>query len=290
MAFCGVPVDETVLYPGIIVKGTYGAFTYVAEAFAAVGEIGDDSAVDAQREQDVAAYMVAADIGVKLGAWAPHVGFIYMSGDDNPHDNDAEGWAPIASDNENLLGTRGIIMDDAVPVLGINDDSLTFEGTSPVARSYFTQPGLIAVFMGLRGRPTKRITTDLNLIYFQWDKEEQWEYMDGMVTTKNCIPTEASSGAGVCSNSFFTNGVADGTGLVETVDDEIGWELNGQLTYNYNKHVTLTVSGAVFWPGDGAEVVAQCFNAGPKCGDGTLTNDRADDEAINTEVELLIEY
>ena len=74
------------------------------------------------------------------------------------------------------------------------------------------------------------------------------------------------------------------------MDDYIGCDLNGELTYNYNKHVTLTISGAVFWPGDGAEVVAQCFNAGPKCGDGTLTNDRADDEAINTEVELLIEY
>ena len=126
--------------------------------------------------------------------------------------------------------------------------------------------------------------------------------MDGIVTRQNCTPTAALSSNGICGNATFTNGVADKTGLVETVDDEVGWELNGQVTYSYNKHVSLTMAAAVFWPGDGAEVVAQCINAGSACGDlpedfdpgdpefEKLTNDRADDEAFNLEVELMVAF
>ena len=288
----GVAVDENVVYPGIIAKGTFGPISFVGEFFAALGEIGDDTAVDAQREQDVSAFFAAADVGVKLGAWTPHAGIIYMSGDDNPHDDDAEAWATLSSDNGNLLGDRGIIMDDKVQALGFADDSITAEGSSPTARLYGLQPGIIAVFGGLKGRPTKKIKTDLNIIYFQWDSERQWEFVDGIVTTTNCVPTPATAGAGVCSNGTFTNGVADATGLIETVDDEVGWELNGAITYSYNKHVTLTISAAVFWPGDGAEVVAQCHNAGDDCGDlgVDITNERADDEAFNTAVELMVQF
>ena len=303
----GVSVDENIVYPGVIAKGTFGPVSFIGMFAAALGEIGDDSAVDAQREQDVSAFLAVADVGVKLGAWTPHIGIIYASGDDNPHDGDAEAWDGIASDNENLLGSRGIIMDDRVRSLNIHDDSITANTVNPSARQFGLQPGLIAVFAGLKGRPTKKIKTDLNLVYFQWDSERQWEFVDGIVTRQNCTPTAATSGNATCSNATFTNGVADETGLVETVDDEVGWELNGQVTYSYNKHVSLTLAAAVFWPGDGAEVVAQCINATHagaevKCGElpedfdpgdpefDRLTNSRADDEAFNIDVELMVAF
>ncbi|NIM52606.1 MAG: hypothetical protein GTO22_25735, partial [Gemmatimonadales bacterium] len=132
----GCAVDEDVLYPGIIAKGNFGPVSFVGEVFGAFGEIGDDSAVDAQRNQDVAAFLVAADVGVKLGAWTPHAGIIYASGDDNPHDDDAESFISIGADNENLLGQRGIAMDDAVPVLGFADDSIDGNNTGTAARLY----------------------------------------------------------------------------------------------------------------------------------------------------------
>lgn len=311
-ANCSVSQDETIIYPGIIAKGTFGPVSFVGEFFAALGEIGDDSAVDAQREQDVSAFMLAVDVGVKLGAWTPHAGVIWMSGDDNPQDNDAEAWAPIQADNENLLGTRGILMDDSVDVLGLNDDDLTSHGVLTGPRTYGLNPGMIAAFVGLKGRPTKKIKTDLNLVYFQWDTEKQWEYLDGMIRRGTCTPSPALSEAGVCSNGTFTNGTAgnienDTDGLVTTVDDEVGWELNGAVTYSYNKHVTLTMSAAVFWPGDGAEVVGQCINAIDSLGadsapahigspitgcnpEGDITNERADDEAFNIEVELIVQF
>ncbi|MDA2915931.1 hypothetical protein MYX64_03685 [Nitrospinae bacterium AH_259_B05_G02_I21] len=313
--FTDVSLDENVVYPGIIAKGTFGPVSFVGEVFGAFGEIGDDSANDAQRNQDVSAFLVAADVGVKLGAWTPHGGIIYMSGDDNPHDDDAEAWSPISVDNNNLTGNRGILMDDQIAVLGIEDDSLTFEDSDVdggEARAFGFQPGIIAVFAGLKGRPTKKIKTDLNVVYFQWDMEKQWEYVAGIVTTNTCTPTQTQSQAGTCSNSNFTNGVADATGLISTVDDEVGWEINGAVTYDYNKHVRLTISVAVFFPGDGAEVVAQCAN---NAGGGFLINGnaqdgcldpgatingadistvagiaRADDEAFNTEVELMVQF
>jgi hypothetical protein len=311
-----VTADESVFYPGVIAKGTFGPVSFVGEVFGAFGEIGDDSAVDAQRNQDVSAFLVAADVGVKLGAWTPHVGIIYASGDDNPHDDDAEAWSGISSDNENLLGMRGIVMDDTVQVIGVADDSITREGVNPMARQYGLQPGMIALFAGLKGRPTKKIKTDLWLTFFQWDMEKSFEYLDGMVSTVNCVgsgggaPDQTSSQQGVCSNSNFTNGVADGSGLISTVDDEVGWEVNGQVTYDYNKHVSLRLSAAVFFPGDGAEVVAQCANASgggfllgeaaaDGCGQGTIEGieistvagiARADDEAFNTEVELMVTF
>ena len=300
-------MDENVIYPGVIAQGSFGPVSFIGQAFAALGEIGDDSSVDGQREQDVSAFMVAVDVGVKLGAWTPHFGIIWMSGDDNPLDNDAEAWAPIEADNDNLLGMRGIIMDDDIEVLGISDDSLTFENLSPIARQYSTQPGIITVFAGLKGRPTKKIVTDLNIVYAQWDSEKQWEYVDGMVTRVNC--GEAVAIGVDCPNATFTNGVPDSSGLISSVDDEVGWELNGAVTYSYNKHVTLTISAAVFWPGDGAEVVAQCANAAGGgwfldgaaaggCDPGldvddepiSIRNGRADDEAFNTEVELNVEF
>ncbi|MDV2504491.1 MAG: hypothetical protein RX318_11135 [bacterium] len=311
-----VTADESVVYPGVIAKGTFGPVSFVGEVFGAFGEIGDDSAVDAQRNQDVAAYLVAVDVGVKLGAWTPHAGIIWASGDDNPHDDDAEAWAPIASDNENLLGSRGIMMDDTMQVLGINVDSITAEGVNQTARLYGLQPGMIAVFVGLKGRPTKKIKTDLWLTFFQWDMEKQWEYVNGMVTTNSCgTPDQTSAQQGSCANSNFTNANADGSGLVSSVDDEVGWEVNGQVTYDYNKHVSLRLSAAVFFPGDGAEVVAQCANnagggyllgqgAQDGCTNGETGDDlingieistrgglaRADDEAFNSEVELMVQF
>jgi hypothetical protein len=106
--------------------------------------------------------------------------------------------------------------------------------------------------------------------------------------------------------------VADGNGLISTVDDEVGWELNGAVTYLYNRNIQLTISAAAFWPGNGAEVVAQCAN---NAGGGYLLNgaamngcvdpggtingadissvagiSRANDEAFNTEVELVVQF
>ncbi|MFQ6672155.1 MAG: hypothetical protein ACE5KY_02550, partial [Candidatus Tectimicrobiota bacterium] len=79
----------------------------------------------------------------------------------------------------------------------------------------------------------------------------------------------------------------------------------------------LTISAAVFWPGDGAEVVAQCANAagggyllGGDAQNGCVDDAsvaaataingkdiqeiagiaRADDEAFNTEVELMVAF
>jgi hypothetical protein len=329
-AFCGpvntiasgVTVDEGVVYPGLIAKGNFGPVSFVGEVFGAFGEIGDDSAVDAQRNQDVGAFLAAANVGVKLGAWTPHAGFIFMSGDDNPHDADAEAWAPISA-NSHLLGSRGILMDDRLQVLGISDDNLTAEGDSPLARFYGLQPGIMAVFVGLKGRPTKKIKTDLWLAYLQWDMEKQWEYKRGIVSRTFCAPTRDSSEKGTCSNAVFSNGVADGRGLISTVDDEVGWELNATVTYDYNRHVSLRIAAAVFWPGDGAEVVAQCANAAPRdnnnllngiagqigCGGTGFTVSgvpgvfpggseiesvagigRADDEAVNIDAELKVEF
>ena len=257
--------DENLYYPGVIAKGTFGPVSFLGEFAAALGEIGDDSSVDSQREQDVSAFMFAVDVGVKLGAWTPHAGIIWMSGDDNPLDNDAEAWAGISSDNENLLGTRGIIMNDTVGVLEISDDALTADGVNPTSRQFFTQPGMVAVFAGLKGRPTKTIKTDLNLVYFQWDAEKQFEYRDGIVTTTNCGDVDGPSLGLDCPNATFTNGIPGkredlNKGLTTGIDDEVGWELNGQVTYAYNKHITLTMAAAVFWPGDGAELLAQCTN------------------------------
>jgi hypothetical protein len=210
-------------------------------------------------------------------------------------------------------------MDDTMQVLNIVDDSITAEGVNPLQRQYFTQPGVIALFIGLKGRPTKKISTDLNLVYFQWDAEKSWEYLDGMVSQTRCVPTTDSSEKGTCSNPVFTDGVADGHGLISTVDDEMGWELNGAVTYDYNKHVKLTISAAVFWPGDGAEVVAQCANfaSGAHVVGSAGTQDtavgchddvpaalaegespiqvihgiaRANDEAFNIDTELLVQF
>jgi hypothetical protein len=313
-----VTVDESVLYPGISTKGKVGPVSWAGEVFGAFGEIGDGSAVDAQRDQDVSAYMAAVHVGVSLGAWTPHVGIIYLSGDDNPHDGDAEAWAGIAPHIEETFpfGPRGILADDTFPVLNMGHGSLESTEDGTTARQFFTQPGLIVLAAGLKGRPTKKIKTDLNVVYYQWDMEKQWEYVDGMVSTNNCTPSQTQSQQGVCSNDNFTNGVADGTGLISTVDDEVGWELNGAVTYYYNPRVWFTVSAAVFWPGDGAEVVAQCANAAgggflisgaghgheaggtgasQGCGDGINISTvsgiaRADDEAFNIETELMVHF
>ncbi|MDA2915932.1 alginate export family protein [Nitrospinae bacterium AH_259_B05_G02_I21] len=304
----GVSVDEDVVYPGLWAKGTFGPVSFVGEVFGAFGEIGDDSANDAQRNQDVAAFLVAADVGVKLGAWTPHVYVIYASGDDNPHDDDAEAWSGIESFTGKLGGARGIFVEDELQKIGIERRSITAETVNPVARGYGIQPGIILLGFGLKGRPTKKIKTDLNVLFIQWDMEKQWEYVNGMVTTTTCTPTQTQSQSGVCSNSNFTSAVADGSGLISTVDDEVGWELNGTVTYDYNKHVSLRLAAAVFFPGDGTEVVAQCANAAGGgfningedgaqggCSDGINVSAvsgiaRADDEAVRVDVELMVAF
>ena len=105
--------------------------------------------------------------------------------------------------------------------------------------------------------------------------------------------------------------MADGNGLISAMDDEVGWELNGAVTYDYNKHVRLTISAAVFWPGDGAELLAQCANnagggflLGQGAQDGCVSfngvngativtqsgQGRSGDEAFNIDTELMVQF
>ncbi|MBV6341927.1 hypothetical protein [Candidatus Magnetobacterium casense] len=206
-----------VVYPGVTTYGDVGPFKLLTGLYGAFGMQRDVVLLGKipLQDQKVSAFAGYFDLALPLGMFTPHLGFLYVSGDDNPLDDKAHGFDAI-SERVDVWGAHGIVINDRISLPGgltvVRDHSPYTSLRDRDASSNFVNPGGTTINLGLIVNPIKQLTIDTNLTYFWWNETEVLE------------------------------------AVVGPLGKNIGLEWNADISYDINKHFTVYVAGAAFWP------------------------------------------
>lgn len=237
---------------GAYYTGEIGPVSYMAEGAYQFGnaEI-TDGAPFPQDDFDINAYALAGVIGIELGdpdgfSIKPRIGGIYHTGDDNPGDDDLEGYTAASSFMRftDSWGGEHTIMADTNFVLGTplysflpeglgNGTPVVTGGLENLAGAGFGRgdnPGLGMLTLGLTAQPLPTVTYETNANALWWNEDQ-------LVT------------------SF-----GDGTRTI-VESGYFGIEWDNQVTYLYNDNVALLGQFSFFFPGDGVEDLTSALTA-----------------------------
>lgn len=199
-------------------------------------------------DMNINAYLAYIDIAHTMleGKLTVHTGLFYGTGDEDPFDDDAEGFDSI-SDNVNVWGDRGIIIDDRISVnfasvraLGlarqasvtvVNDDSPYTSLRDRDDSSNFINPGIIAWNLGATVKPIESLDVNTNFTYFWW---ESTDVLEDVLTVNNAL------NATLDPNS-------NGKYRTEGLNHDIGFEWSVDANYALNKNFSLFSGAALFW-------------------------------------------
>ncbi len=249
-----------VYYLGANAVGKVGAFIYQAELVYQGGSVDLNKAGEehyGENNYDINAWAGLVNVGIDLAAYAPSLrkfvvslGFLYASGDDDAKDDDLEGFTGITSATRFFgpwaMGTLPVHGANSQPVIGSVIYSwlpATYYGVGPCVggvlgkgNDHGDNPGLQALVFALDWAPAPKWGFKFTAKYLQWDETDAIEAKYG-----------------------------------ESIDDEIGYEFNGMLTYKIYKNVTTFAGLSVFVPGDGIDDINDA-----KEKKGELNDDDAD--------------
>jgi hypothetical protein len=199
------------------------------------------------------------------GMLTPHMGLFYASGDDDPFDDDAEGFDSI-SDNVNVWGDRGIVIDDrisvnipsvrAIPrpfldlmsqppgvttlerqasVTVVNDDSPYTALRDRDDSSNFVNPGVVAWNFGITSNPVEMLDLNTNLTYFWWAKTD---VLEAVLTANNAVTALLNGDVNPNGTPRFKK---------EDLNHNIGFEWSVDANINFTKNLALFSGAAIFW-------------------------------------------
>ncbi len=218
--------EAKVHYLGLEGYGKFGMITPRFEFIYADGE----QDVKGGSERDVQAWGAFASLDFEVAkAFIPYIGAYYLSGDDDPADDDIEVFNGITNISRYTptFGMENAFIYRYVPALGSHLYSNTFNtlGSSPgyggiSNSSKADAPGMYMLGIGAKGSLGERIGYKTQLMYFAFAEEGGLEKLG------------------------YGNG---------SVDDEVGYEFDLRLTYKFNKHFLVGNVLSTFFPGDGIE-------------------------------------
>lgn len=183
----------------------------------------------AQRQVDISAGMFAQEFSYDIDWVRLRASFLWASGDDDPFDNDANGFDTII-DNPNFAGGDiGYIQRQGIPLIGgggvalFNRNSF-FPDLKPgkeEGQSNFVNPGLRLYNLGVDFEVTPKLKLITNGTFYQFDNVEVLKAVR-----------------------------QDGT-----FDRDVGFDLSAGFLYRpfLNNNVQFRLGGAVLFPGDGFE-------------------------------------
>ena len=212
-----------VSYLGVEGYGKIGMFTPRFEFVYAIGD--QDTATG---DNDISAYGFYGSIEAHISkACNVYFGGYYLSGDDDPNDDDVEAFNGIGNiaRYSSTFGMENAFIYRFNPALGTHLYSNNFNTLGSVPgyggisnSSKSDAPGMIMLGVGCRGALSEKLSYKAQAMYFAFAEEAN-----------------------------LTNVVDPGS----EVDDEVGIELDLQLTYKFNKHFSIGNVLAAFIPGDG---------------------------------------
>jgi hypothetical protein len=236
----GKEVDHHVM--GLQGKGTYGIVMPTFEFAYATGDW-ESGTEDLDIDSWAAYGDVAFDLHemVDIKKFEVHVGGYYVQGDDDPRDDDLEGFAPVVGISRFTprFGSDGAgIVYDGNPLLGqiLYSSFPAYYGRRSGAGidggGNFDNPGLVMVGGGLKAGWDK-CTYITNVMAMWYDDSAPIEYDYGVIL-----------------------------GVENTkIDDNMGIEWNNEFRYKLYDSVTLKGAASFLFPGSGVEDITQALDA-----------------------------
>ncbi|MGD9688911.1 MAG: hypothetical protein AB7K52_01855 [Phycisphaerales bacterium] len=221
--------DLDVYYLGLTSDGHMGRLNVSSAFYYAFGE--DEFNPIAGQPVDISAFLAALELSVDFDWFRPKVSFLYVSGDDDPTDDTGEGFDSIFDDVNFAGGPSSFYQLQPIRLFGVGLNQFrsfynTLKSSKFEGQSNFVNPGTIVFNLGFDAELTPKLRASFNANHILF---AQTETLD-----------------------FFTNQF--------DIDPEVGTEVNLLFQYRplLNNNIILTVSGSLFFPGDGfAEVYGE---------------------------------
>ncbi len=216
-------VDSQTYYLGLEGYGNFGIFKPSFEIAYATGEMKD--AYTDGSDVDIESWAAFAGLTLALSPeFNPYVTFTWQQGDDDPTDDDAEGFVGITNiARYTPYGMDGSILYEhfgggggfGAPLYALSTERSTkgynYGGIGGSGSG--NNPGLLFLAAGTKGK-IQKVGYNVRICYLQYDEEDS---------------------------------------LAEGIDDEIGWTIDGQLKYSFSKNFYTTLTASYFIIGDGIE-------------------------------------
>ncbi|MCD6389418.1 MAG: hypothetical protein J7L69_08395 [Desulfobulbaceae bacterium] len=212
-------------YLGLEGYGKVGMFTPRFEVIYATGDMDKDTSKGIMDDYDIEAWAVYGSVEFDLGkALNPYIGFSWLSGDDDGDDDDIEAFNGITNIARYTptFGMENALIYRSVPSLGSVVYSNNFnmlggqQGYGGIANtSKGDAPGMLMLGMGSKGQINEKLSYKAQLMYFELDDTGALEDFYG-----------------------------------RSIDDEMGYEFDLQLTYVFNNHFSIGNVISIFDPGD----------------------------------------
>ena len=257
---------------GLQGKCQHGIIKPMFEVAAATGDF--KNAASGAEDADISALGAFADIAFDLSEkvgikkFEPHIGGYWLQGDDDPADDDLEGWTEVVgiSRFSPQFGSEQAISHDGNPLLGQIEYSMfpayygttNYTGGGITGGADFDNPGFKMIGAGLKAA---------------WGK---WGYKGNVMAMWFDAPEAVEA---------YYERAATGLNNVE-IDDFMGIEWNNELSYKLYDKVTVKGGAAFLFPGDGAEDITQALNAYAREVD-FADGEASDDVSMRFAVEFL---
>ncbi len=243
---------------GAYYVGKYGNFETMVEA---VYQFGTADAKDTPlaKEYDIKAYALSADFSYDLKdtigfSFKPHLGIVFTSGDDDPSDDELNGYQGVENaerfsarwGGENtIIGDTNLILGTAlygyIPEFHGNGTPIMTGGLqnfAGVGNGRGDNPGLTMVSFGITAKPKKFLIYRTNVNYFMWNED----------FSVNSQPVDSGT---------------------------VGTEWDNELTLALSKNSFIKGQFSFFFPGDGVKDVTAAYGK------------ESDDTAMRLAMELI---
>lgn len=266
-------------YLGLIYEGSAGMINYFVEGIYQFGQA-DDTGL-AEDDYDINAFAFAGDLEFDLNdsvgyGLKPHLGFIYTSGDDDPTDDNLEGytgsltfqrWTTFGGENT-ILGDgntmMGTVLYSFLPGFYGNGTPVVVGGlpnTNSLGTARGDNPGLTMTSLGFSLAPKRYLMFKSNINSFWWNEDfSVRSYVDG------ATPTEIDSGY-------------------------VGTEWDNELTLALSKNTFVKGQAAVLFPGEVIDDVTAARSAvtNPLTGE-VIPGEESDDVAYRLGAEFIWQF
>ena len=179
-------------------------------------ETGSQDSVTTKRDQDAYAFQIAGDYALSGWNWTPSIraGWTHYSGEGYANDGDHESWIPLYEDQ-----SHGVVAN--VILSGINGGQ---------------NSNADILNIGATAIPMEDLTVSIDYYNFQLDEK--------LVTSDNALASDntALGWTNLTEGSYRMN-----------ANDELGYEIDLALNYDYTEDVQMGLSAGWFKPGKAFE-------------------------------------
>jgi len=218
-----------VTYVGYNGDGHFGRFNMTTSVYYAFGEETPSAFVN--QEVDISALFGAMEVSMDFDWIRPRLSALYASGDDNPFDNEANGFDAVFENPQFAGADTSYFIRQSVPLIGggrvglstRNGVLFNLRSSKEEGQSNFTNPGVILAGLGVDMdiMPTLRVSLNANSLWFD-----------------NAAVLQVARNQG-------------------PIDEHVGYDVSASLIYRpmMTQNIVVRASYAQLIPGDGFDAL-----------------------------------